>query len=72
LILQLVADMTDAIHTVGEKGEYLGEYIHPNRYEGNKFVPPQQTVASSTVQTLVNSLKFGAASAAIVSDSADW
>lgn len=64
--------MTDAIHTVGEKGEYLGEYIHPNRYEGNKFVPPQQTVASSSVQTLVNSLKFGAASAAIVSDSADW
>lgn len=67
LLLDFVREMMNTIKTIGTQWEYLGQYINPNRYAGNVFTPPANTVMSKTLRNINQKAKFALASTAIFS-----
>ena len=64
-MLDFVREMINSIKTIGTEGDYLGKYVHPNRFQWNNFVPETKTVVGKVAQSVEQKLKFGAAATTI-------
>lgn len=64
-MLDFVREMINSIKTIGTEGDYLGKYVHPNRFQWNNFVPETKTVVGKVAQNVEQKLKFGAAATTI-------
>ncbi len=71
MMLDFVRDMLNSIKTIGTEWEYLGEYVSPNRFQGNDFVPPQTSLVDKVARNTMQKLTFVAALSAVFSDSSD-
>lgn len=65
LLISFVREMTNSIKTIGTEWDYLGKYVHPNRFKWNVFTAPKQTIVDKLGRNLANKVKFGMASIAI-------
>lgn len=65
LLMDFVREMTNSIKTMWTQGEYLGQYINPNRFQWNVFTPPVKTVVDKLARNISQKIKFGLASTAI-------
>ncbi len=65
LMLDFVREMANSIKTIGTKGDYLWEYVNPNRFKGNDFDPPEMKTVGKVARSVEQKLKFGAAAATI-------
>lgn len=68
LLVDFVREMTNSMKTIGTKWDYVWQYVNPNRFEGNEFVPPVQNVVSRTARNIAQKFSFGVASTAIFSN----
>lgn len=71
MMLDFVRDILNSIKTIGTEWEYLGEYVSPNRFQGNDFVPPQKTLVGKVARNTMQKLTFVTALSAVFSDSSD-
>ncbi|MFA7717306.1 MAG: hypothetical protein WC875_01150 [Candidatus Absconditabacterales bacterium] len=72
MIMDFSRELLNSIKTIGPQGDYLGKYVNPNRFEGDKFVPPQQNIISKGVRNVVQKLDFMAATTAILTSPQQW
>jgi len=65
LMMDFVREMMNSIKTIGTEWPYLGKYVNPNRFEGNRFVSPEKSIVSRITRNLVQKTTFGVAAIAI-------
>ena len=69
LLLDFIREMTNSIKTIWTEWDYVGQYVNPNRYEGNVFVAPQNNLVGKLARNVAQKVKFWLASTAIFSTS---
>lgn len=67
LLLTLCRDLLQSIKTMGTTSPYLGKYVHPNRFQWDAFMPPEQNVLDKTLSSVDQALDFSVATTAIFS-----
>jgi len=67
-LMDFVREMTNAIKTVGPEWDYLGKYVHPNRFKWTEFSAPKKTLLGRLATNIANKAKFGLATLTIISN----
>lgn len=65
LMTDFVREMTNSIKTIWTEWDSLGQYVSPNQFKGNVFVPVTWSIASKLERNVTQKFKFGLASTAI-------
>lgn len=69
MLMDFIREMTNSIKTIWTEWDYVGQYVNPNRYEGNVFVAPQNNLVWKLARNVAQKVKFWLASTAIFSTS---
>lgn len=65
-LMDFVREMTNTMKTIWPEGDYLGQYVNPNRFKWNIFSAPKKTLVGRVVRNIWQKLKFAAASTAVL------
>lgn len=72
MMLEFTQEMLNAIKTQWTEWTYLGKYVNPNRFAGDKFSPPDQWILGKAATNLWQKLDFVLATTAIFTSPQQW
>lgn len=72
LMLEFSEELINAIKTVGTEWKYLGKYVNPNWFVGDKFTPPDMGLLKQATTSLTQKLDFLLATTAIFTSPQQW
>jgi hypothetical protein len=72
MMTEFTQEMLNAIKTMGTEWSYLGKYVNPNRFVGDKFSPPDQWIIGKAATNLWQKLDFVLATTAIFTSPQQW
>jgi hypothetical protein len=72
MLLEFSQEMLNAIKTVWTEWTYLGKYVNPNWFVGDKFSPPDMGIAWKAATSLAQKLDFLLATTAVFTSPEQW
>ncbi|MFA5748154.1 MAG: hypothetical protein WC872_03525 [Candidatus Absconditabacterales bacterium] len=68
LTLNFMQDILNTIKTIGPQGDWLGKYVNPNWFDGNKFSPPDMSLIGEGSRNISQKISTSIADLAIFTD----